>query len=386
MSATQPAYLRPDITSLGAYTPIVPIDVLAARLGLPPEQIIKLDANENPYGPSPKALAALRALGEPGGVVSPAAIYPDPEFLELRRALSGYTGQPVERIICGAGSDELIDLLMRLCLLPGDTLLDCPPTFGVYRFDAGLYGARVVDVPRDEQFELDLEAVADAAEQHHAKLLFLPAPNNPTGNPLPRAAVLRLLELPLLLVIDEAYYEFCGETVVDLVADHANLVVLRTFSKWAGLAGLRVGYGILHESLIGHLWKIKQPYNVSVAAQHAAIASLADTHHLATSVAALITERERLQHALAALPGLHPFPSAANFILCRVAPGAAQDARRRAAGIRETLMQRGILIRYFGKPGLDDCIRISIGTPAQNDALLAALAAVVADDDAGKDE
>jgi histidinol-phosphate aminotransferase len=369
-------FLRSDIASLEAYTPIVPIDVLAARLGLPPERIIKLDANENPYGPSPRAQAALAALADGGAGISAAAIYPDPEFLALRKALSSYTGQPVERILCGAGSDELIDLIMRLCLTPGDTILDCPPTFGVYSFDAGLYGARVVNVPRDEQFDVDIEGIAEAAERSGAKLLFLPAPNNPTGNPLPRATVERLLELPLLLVIDEAYYEFAGDTVIDMVADHPNLVVLRTFSKWAGLAGLRVGYGIFHETLIAHLWKIKQPYNVSVAGQVAAIASLEDTAHLQRTVERIVAERERLQRELAALPGLHPYPSAANFILCRVDPRGDIAAAARAAQIREALMRRGILIRYFKKARLDDCIRISIGTPAQNDALLAALASV----------
>ncbi|MFO7167717.1 MAG: histidinol-phosphate transaminase [Chloroflexota bacterium] len=358
--------LRPDIAALEAYTPIVPIDVLAARLGLPPERIVKLDANENPYGPSPRARAALARLG--GEAALSAAIYPDPDHTRLREALSGFVGQPPERIICGAGADELIDLLMRAVLTPGDALIDCPPTFGMYSFDAGLYAAQVVNVPRDESFELDLEGIADAAERTRAKMLFVAAPNNPSGNLLPRAALERLLELPLLVVVDEAYAEFAGESVADMVGGPPNLVVLRTFSKWAGLAGLRVGYALCHEELIGHLWKIKQPYNVNVAAEVAALASLEDLDERMEKVRLLVAERERLERELAALPGLTVYPSRANFVLCRVAAGAEA-----ARGLRDALRRRGVLIRYFDKPRLADCVRVSVGTPEQNDALLAAL-------------
>ena len=364
-------FLRADIDALEAYTPIVPLDVLAARLGMPAEHLVKLDANENPYGPSAAVLEVLAGLGGPAGALR-SAIYPDPESGALRDALAHYTGQPATRIVCGAGSDELIDLTMRLCLTPGDVMLDCPPTFGVYAFDAALYGARVVEVPRDAAFDIDVAAIEAAARRWQARLLFLPAPNNPTGNPLARAAILRL-ELPLLLVIDEAYSEFAGETVADLVADHPNLVVLRTFSKWAGLAGLRVGYGIWHDSVVRHLWKIKQPYNVNVAAQLAAVAALGDLGHQRRCVARILAERERVRGVLADIPGLTPLPSAANFLLCRVSAAASTTAAARAAALRDGLMRRGILIRYFRKPRLDDHIRITIGTPEQNDRVLAAL-------------
>ena len=174
-------------------------------------------------------------------------------------------------------------------------------------------------------------------------------------------------------MIDEAYYEFAGETVADLVADHPNLVVLRTFSKWAGLAGLRVGYGIWHDSVVRHLWKIKQPYNVNVAAQLAAVAALGDLGHQRRCVARILAERERVRGVLADIPGLTPLPSAANFLLCRVSAAASTTAAARAAALRDGLMRRGILIRYFRKPRLDDHIRITIGTPEQNDRVLAAL-------------
>lgn len=359
--------LRPDIAALKPYTPILPFDVLAERLGIPQERLIKLDANENPYGPTPRALEALAALSGPAAV----AIYPDPGHTQLRRALSRYTGQPERRIICGAGADELIDLVMRALLTPGDAVINCPPTFGMYAFDAGLYAARVVDVPRDEQYELDLEGIAEAAERSAAKLLFVTAPNNPTGTMPGRAEIERLLELPLLVVVDEAYIEFGGQSVADLVGAHPNLVVLRTFSKWAGLAGLRVGYGLVHEELIEHLWKIKQPYNVNVAAQAAAVASLEDVDYLRANVARIVAERARLAAGLRGLPWLRVYPSQSNFVLCRV-QGGPEAAQR----IRQGLERRGILIRYYNTPELCDCIRISVGTPAQTDALLDALSTI----------
>lgn len=363
--------LRPDLAALEAYTPIVPLEMLAARLGRPIEQIVKLDANENPFGPAPAALAALASYPH-------YAIYPDPAHTMLRAALSGYIGQPAERIICGAGSDELIDLLMRAFLLPGDAIINCGPTFGMYPFDAQLFAARVISVPRTAAFELDLEGIAAAVEQHQPKIMFIANPNNPTGTLTPRAEIERLLKLPLLVVIDEAYAEFAGTSVADLVGQHPNLVVLRTFSKWAGLAGLRVGYALVPEELIAHLWKIKQPYNVNVAAEQAALASLADLDYLIGNVVRIVAERERLFEALGTLPFLHVYPSRANLLLCRVTgarspqPGARGEVL--ANDIRAHLEAQGILIRYYTTPALADCIRISVGTPPQNDMLLAALA------------
>jgi histidinol-phosphate aminotransferase len=371
--------LRPDIAALEPYTPVAPIEVLAARLGLPVERIIKLDANESPYGASPRALAAIAAVGgyvdhrgaaPQYGDPSVVPIYPDPNHTLLREQLSRYTGQPAERIICSSGSGELIDLLMRALLQPGDTIVDCPPTFGMYGFDAGVHGARVIEVPRDETFSIDIEGVAEATERYSAKLIFVTLPNNPTGNLTPRAEIERLLELPMMVVVDEAYVEFAGVSAVDMVGRYPNLAVLRTFSKWAGLAGLRIGYGLFHEELIQHLWKIKQPYNINVAAQAAALGSLEDVDYLMEKVACIVAERERIYARLQALPGLYAYPSQANFLLCRVTIG---DART----LKENLMRRGILVRYFSKRGLSDCIRFSIGMPEQNDVLLAALEELV---------
>jgi histidinol-phosphate aminotransferase len=352
------ALLRPDIAELEPYVPIVPFEALSERLGIPADRIVKLDANENPYGPSPLAIEALARYPY-------YAIYPDPDQTLLRRALASYTGQPVERILCGNGSDELIDLIMRLFVEPGDGVVEAPPTFGMYAFNTGVVAGKRVAVPRDEDFRVDVEAIAEAVISNQAKLVFLPSPNNPDGSVLPRRSVEQLLELPAVLVVDEAYAEFSGESVIDLVGQAPNLIVLRTFSKWAGLAGLRLGYGLIPEPIIEHLWKIKPPYNINMAAQAAAIASLEDREYLLRNVRTIVAERERVFAELQAIRGLRPYPSRANFILMEV----EGDAR----GLKQALERQGILIRYYNKRGLQQCVRVSIGKPEDNDRLLAAL-------------
>ena len=375
--------LLPHIADMEPYTPIEPFEVLSARLGRSPEQIVKLDANENPYGPHPAVREALAAYPFPH-------IYPDPEQRALRAALAEYTGVPAANIFPGHGADELIDLLCRVFLGPGDAIINCPPTFGMYEFDAGLAGASVIEVPRRADFSVDLERISESANQrtrnteygirntHHAprttyhvtKLLFLTSPNNPDGSLLAPDDLRRLLDLPLIVVLDEAYIEFAGleRSVARWVTERENLIVLRTFSKWAGIAGLRLGYGIFPSWLMPALWKAKQPYNVNVAATVAGLASLAHRAEIQTTVDALIVERERLFRELAKFPFLRPYPSQANFVLCRVID-------RDAKGLKEALAARGILVRHYAKPGLENCIRVSAGRPEQTDALLAALAA-----------
>lgn len=354
--------LPPHIASLPPYTPIEPFEVLSERVGRRPEDIIKLDANENPYGMSPRARQALARLAY-------GHIYPDPESRALRDALSRFSGVPAENLLAGAGADELIDLIMRVTLNPGDAILNCPPTFGMYAFDANLNNTRVINVTRNPDFSIDIDGIFAAVERFHPKIIFLASPNNPDGSLLPESAVQKLLTLPSLIVLDEAYIEFSGQqSAITLTPDTWNLITLRTFSKLAGLAGLRVGYGAFPTWLMPTLWKAKQPYNVNVAASAAAIASLEDPEYLDWTVKTLVTERKRLFEGLARIPWLSPYPSSANFILCRVAPPM------NAAALKADLAQKhGIFIRYFDKPGLQDCIRISVGKPEQTDILLGAL-------------
>ncbi len=349
------------------YTPIEPFEVLSARLGRPPEAIVKLDANENPYGPSPLARQALAELQFPH-------IYPDPESRALRESLAAFTGLPVANLLAGAGADELIDLLLRVLLEPGDCVINCPPTFGMYPFDTLLNAGQVIEIRRRPDFSLDLSGIQDAVETYHPKAIFITAPNNPDGNLPGQAEIDFLLSLPMLVVIDEAYIEFASQggrlgealTRVGEVTGRENLVVLRTFSKWAGLAGLRVGYGAFPDWLLPALWKAKQPYNVNVAASSAAIASLQDLEHLAGNVARIRQERERLFNRLAAVPFLRPYPSQANFILCQV---LNQPAR----ALKDALAGEGILVRYYNTPLLQDFVRASVGRPQDSDALITAL-------------
>jgi histidinol-phosphate aminotransferase len=269
--------------------------------------------------------------------------------------------------MAGHGADELIDLVMRLFIEKGDAIVNCPPTFGMYRFDAGVNGARIVSCARRADFSLDVEGiVAAVAAEPRVKLLFVASPNNPDGGLLTDDDLQRLLALPLIVVLDEAYVEFAGlaHSRMAWVPEHANLIVLRSFSKWAGLAGLRPGYGAFPSAIIEHLWKIKQPYNLSVAAQVAGLASLADLDYLRANVARIVEERERLMAKLGEFSYLRPYPSYANFILCRV---VGQDARV----LKETLASRGILIRYYDSPGMGDHVRFSVGRPEQTERLMA---------------
>lgn len=358
--------IRKHLESLPPYIPIEPFEVLSARLGRSAEQIVKLDANENPYGPLKVVREAMASMAFPH-------IYPDPESRALRKLLAEFTGVSAEYLMAGAGADELIDLLMRVFLEPNDCILSCPPTFGMYSFDAELNTARCIEIPRRADFSLDMDSIRKAVETHQPKLFFITSPNNPDGSLIPPEVMDELLSLPTLIVLDEAYIEFAGDHLgaslsrIKEVPTRENLIVLRTFSKWAGLAGLRIGYGAFPKWLMPTLWKAKQPYNINVAANIAAQVSLENTEQLKKVVELLKTERERLWNELQKIPFLKPYPTQSNFILCQVFERDALDLKTKLAN------EQGIFIRYFNKPGLRDHIRISVGRPEDTDALIKAL-------------
>ncbi len=364
LATSKDSWVRPDIAAMDPYTPIQPFDVLSEHLGLEVEEITKLDANENPYGPSP---TALHAIADERWF----HIYPDPEAGALRRALSAYHDIPMERLMAGMGADELIDLVLRALLSPGEAVINCPPSFGMYPFSTAVNMGRIIEVPRKADFSPDIEAVKTAVESNpQAKVLFICSPNNPDGSLVKNADLSALLELPLLVVLDEAYIEFAQadghESRLKWALEFDNLVVLRTFSKLAGLAGLRIGYGAFPEWLLPHLWKIKQPYNVNVAASGAAIASLREPSWMEEKVRMLVAERERMTAELAQFNFLRPYPSRSNFVLFEV-------VGRSAGQLKSDLAAMGILVRYFDRPGLKNCIRISAGRPQDTDRLLTAL-------------
>ena len=350
--------IRPDLASFGGYSASTSPETLKGKVEVPVENIIKLDANENPYGCSPRVSQAL-------AVYTNFNIYPDDGQTGLRKLLAGYTGVDARHIVAGGGSNQLIDLILRLFVGRGDEVINCVPTFGIYRFSTELCGGTLVEVPRDENFAVNVAAVKTAISKK-TKMVFLANPNSPTGTIIPREDILEIVDTGVPVVVDEAYYEFSGQTVAPLVSQYENLIVLRTFSKWAGLAGLRVGYGLFPPKIADYLLRIKIPYNVNVAALVAVQESLKDIDYLLGTVKAIIAERERLFGELKKLEWLNPFPSQGNFILCAVLKGEARE-------LRQKLQDRGILVRYFDQPLLRNYVRISVGKPEHTDALIKAL-------------
>jgi histidinol-phosphate aminotransferase len=355
--------MRPHLVKVATYHGVDPSEALARSAGIKPEDVIRLNANENPYGAPQQVVDALTGLS--------VHLYPDPQQRKLRAKLSEYTGQPIERVMAGAGGDEIIDLLLRLFTEPGQKLIDCEPTFGMYSFCARIADAPVVMVPRNDDWSIDLDGVL-AAIDDKTRLIFLASPNNPPGNLLTETEARTLLDTGLILAVDETYYEFCGKTLCGLLDEYENLVILRSFSKWAGIAGLRVGYCIGSETLIRHLMDIKQPYNINVAAETAAIAALDNRDVVLERARVLIEQRKRLEVTLERLDGVTFWPSDGNFLLCRF-------EGRSARTVYEDLGKLGIFVRLFDKDRLEDSLRISAGTPEQTDRLIAAIEDVLSD-------
>ena len=348
--------------ALPGYAALTPVDQLARRAGIDPADILKLDANENPFG-TPAAVRHALVQGDDW------SIYPDPLQLDLRAALADYVGVSPDRIVAGAGSDELIELTVRALVAPGQRLLSCPPTFGMYRFLGDVAAIPVDEVLRHADFSLDTDAVLAAASGDTA-LVILASPNNPCGTPLPEADLRRVLEAGLTVAVDEAYVEYAlhsgGASVVPLTARYPRLIVFRTFSKWAGLAGLRAGFGVFPPALADALLRIKQPYNLNRAAELAMRAALGVRGELQAQAAVVVAEREAMLRDFAALTWLRPYPSTANFLLCEVEGATGQELQAALAG-------RGGFVRHFATPRLLNCVRISAPRPDQHEALMSRL-------------
>ncbi len=344
--------MRRDLMALAPYPPPPQLGALEQRIGRP---VVKLDANENSYGPSPRVADALsRCCAER---------YPDPDSTELRVELGRHVGIDPARIVCSAGGDEMLDLLLRLFLEPGDEVIDLTPSFVMYELSAVYNRGTVVRVPRGEHWTVDVDAVRRALTTR-TKVIFLCSPNNPTGNATPREDIVRLLELGCMVVLDEAYAEFAGRTHIDLTDTYPNLIVLRTMSKWAALAGLRLGYAVVDPVLVREMKKIKSPYNVSAAAQAAGVASLRDRGYLMANVTRIVEEREQLYRRLAALPFGTVFPSETNYLYW-------QTGDVSAVALKAALAEQGVLLRALHDPV--DALRISVGTPGESQIVLAAL-------------
>jgi len=359
-------HVRPELDRMAQYIPGESLEAFSLRTGIPIERLIKLNSNENPYGPAP---AVLKALGDHNKYNN----YPDLDSTALRSALSAYTGLDSRFIVLSHGSNELINLLWHIFLSVGDNIICCTPTFSLYTFITTFCGAYVVDVPRTADYEVDIDAIM-AALTPETKLITLCSPNNPTGNPVSEADVLALLDTGRIVVVDEAYVEFSHQPrgLAHLVPRYRNLVILRTFSKWAGLAGLRIGYGLLPEWIVSYMRRSQCPFEVNVAGHIAAIATLNNLEYAMRNVRRIIEERERLFNMLSAQPYLEPIPSQGNYILAQVSDDMKVEH------IRAAVESQGVLLRYFHHPYLSDFVRVTVGRPEHTDVLETALAQVMA--------
>ena len=318
---------------------------------------IKLDMNESPYGPSPRVAEALATFHLTNR-------YPSFQQDRLREAIADYVGVPARQVVPGSGMDDVLTNLYTTFVDAGDEVVIAEPTFGVYRHAIGVRGGVTVDVPLGPRpdFAFDVDAIL-ASVTDRTKIVMVCNPNNPTGHLVPAADIERLVRsAPCLVAIDEAYAEFSGQSQLGLMARHENVCVLRTMSKWAGLAGMRVGYGIFPEWMLGAIWSTVPAFcNISTAAEAAAIAAFADIDVLRATVARMNADRDALADRLRAIDGVRPFASTTNFLLLSL---PVEDA----GPIREELAARGIHVRHFGNPayGLLDCLRVSIGTAEEN--------------------
>lgn len=357
------ALIRRSLIDLDPYRPGLSLAEVKERYGL--STVIKLASNENPLGVSPKVLQAAEKQ------LIDAHRYPQSGSPGLRRALGAYHGISETRIVVGNGSDEIIDLLIRVAVEPGhDHILAFRPCFDIYRLQAKLSGADFRQVALRSDFSFPMSALLDAVNDDTA-IIFLTTPDNPSGFAPPADEVLDLhRRLPggCLLVVDEAYMDFAvprgRHSVLTLAGSVPNLVVLRTFSKLYGLAGLRLGYGIMPESFADALLRVKLPFSVNVLAEAAGMAALSDDAFRDATIDTVVRGREMLTRALGEM-GFLVYPSQANFIMVKPPMPASQ--------LFDNLLRLGIIVRLLSSYGLPDHLRISVGNAKENKALLKAL-------------
>ncbi len=355
---SRPELIKDVVASIDEYVPGKSIEEIATKYGIEPSGIIKLGSNENVLGPSPLAVEALVSNA------SKVNIYPSADASELVDAISVYTGLPAENICAsGPGMDGLLDNLMRLLIMPGDEVVLPSPTFSYYEISARANGAVAIHVAPGDELAFDVAAIK-AAISEKTKVVFLCSPNNPTGKLMDEAEVREILESTKGLVfVDEAYVEFADRNLSHLVSEYDNIIIGRTFSKAFGLAGLRIGYGLMPAWLKTEYMKIATPFNVSYPAVMAGVAALSDKEYLEKSISFTTEGR-------AFLVGNIPFKvydSQANFVLVDVSPLIARD-------VAESLLRKGIIVRdcrSFRNAG-DSLIRVTVGTQEQNEKVVAA--------------
>lgn len=359
---------RPQARDLPAYNAGLSSEAVRQRYGV--DHIARLGSNENPSGPSPAVADALAALARSAG------LYPDANCVALRAAIAERTGVQPAEVVIGNGSENLLELLCLAFLSPGDRVVTLLPSFGLHEIYPRMMGAQVDMVPVTPAMEFDVVAWCDALAggARPAKLAILSNPSNPVGCMLDAASFDRIVRgapAETLLVIDEAYYEYASlspgfpDALVQLRQDERPWIVLRTFSKAWGLAGLRVGYGLTsHASLVQMLDRVRTPFNVNTAAQVAALAAWGDPDHMRTSVRTAVAQRDLMAAQLRAM-GVTVAPSEANFLF--------MDLQRPNGPVAEALLSQGIIIKPWKEPGYETFIRVSVGALADNRRFIAAL-------------
>ncbi|MBI2593404.1 histidinol-phosphate transaminase [Candidatus Daviesbacteria bacterium] len=352
-------YIRKDVLNFEEYKTVSSVWDLARKFNRKESEITKLDQGENLFGVFP---IIARELGK----YEFYNYYPDPEYKDLRKEIAKSYKIPFEKIMVGSGSDELIDLIFRMVVEVSDEVINFPPTFGMYDVSLKLNRAKVVNVKRDADFNIDIKAALKAINKK-TKLIIVCSPNNPTGNPTPRSGIVKLLETGKLVMLDEAYAEFASRDNLDLLNRYPNLMILRTFSKWAGIAGLRLGFVAMNEYLISQLMKIKSPFNVNLAAEVAGIAVLKDLKFARENITKLKLERSRLSKKLSSIPYLKVFPSETNFVFAQVFVSDFKD-------FKKYLLENRTLLRYFESDLVRKSVRITISQPKVNDKVFSLLA------------
>lgn len=351
------------VLDLIAYEPGKPVEELAREMGLDPADIVKLASNENPLGPSPKALDAMR------DALERANFYPDGGGWALRGAIADKLGLERANVVLGNGSNEIIEFLGHAFLKPGDEVVTAKHAFAVYSLMAQLFGAKTIEVD-DPGYAHDLDAML-AAITPRTRQVFIANPNNPTGTLLGQEeidAFMARVPEHVVVVFDEAYYEFLDNPpdVLKYVREGRNVVVMRTFSKIQGLAALRIGYGLAPAPLAEVLQKTRQPFNANAVAQAGAAAGIADDEHMLRTRELTREGREYLQQTFAEM-GLEFVPSYANFVLVRVGDGDA---------VFQALLKKGLIVRAMRSYKLPEWIRVSVGTMEQNRRFVDALKAL----------
>jgi len=350
-------YFRSSIDDLAGYVP--------GEQPPPDAKIIKLNTNENPYLPSPKALQVLQELN--GELLRR---YPDPMATAFRQAASQVLGLPADWILVGNGSDDLLTMIIRACTEKGRGVVYPTPTYVLYRTLAQIQDADIVEVPYLEDYTLPVEELIAA----QGAVTFIASPNSPSGTIVPVELLEKLATgLSGVLVIDEAYTDFAQVNALELTKKHDNVIILRTLSKGYSLAGLRFGFGLGNPTLLAGLIKVKDSYNIDALAIAVGTAAIADQDHKNANAQKIKDSRTEMALDLEEL-GFTLYPSESNFLLASLSPIFAEKFSADSAEfLYEILKQRGILVRYFNQPRLTDKLRITVGTPEQNAALIKTL-------------